>query len=95
MSTIIAVRKGSQACIAADSMTTWGGHIRERKGYEVNSDKIFQYNDSYIGMVGFAGHQMVLKSYLAGLKEKADLSSSESIFEFWRTMHKELKDQYL
>jgi ATP-dependent protease HslVU (ClpYQ) peptidase subunit len=94
MSTIIVVRKGTHACIAADSMTTWGGHIRERNGYEVSNEKIFPYHDSYIGMVGFAGHQMVLRSYLSGLKERADLSSAETIFEFWRKMHRELKDQY-
>jgi ATP-dependent protease HslVU (ClpYQ) peptidase subunit len=94
MSTVLVVQKGLQACIAADSLTTWGSHIRERKGYEQNNDKIFEYNESYFGMVGFAGNQMVLRSYLSGLKEKADLSSSEAIFEFWRKMHKELKDQY-
>jgi ATP-dependent HslUV protease, peptidase subunit HslV len=94
MSTILVVRKGNQAVIAADSLTTWGGHIREKKGYEFNNDKIFQYEDSYIGMVGFAGHQTVLRSYLAGLKEKPDFSTQVSIFEFWRKMHKELKEQY-
>ncbi len=94
MSTVIVVRKGSQACIAADSLTTWGSHIRERKGFELNNDKIFQYNESYFGMVGFAGNQTVLKSYLTGLKEKPDLSSSEAIFEFWRKMHKDLKEHY-
>ena len=94
MSTIIVVRKGGLACIAADSMTTWGGHIRQRQKYELNNGKVFQYHDSYIGMVGFAGHQIVLKSYLSSLKEKADLSSTEAIFEFWRKMHRELKDQY-
>ena len=94
MSTIIVVRKGAQACIAADSMTTWGGHIRQRQEYELNNGKIFKYHDAFIGMVGFTGHQMVLKSYLSTLKEKADLSSAEAIFEFWRKMHKELKDQY-
>lgn len=94
MSTVLVVRKGATACIAADSLTTWGGHIRERKGYEFENDKIFQFHDSYFGMVGFAGNQIVLRSYLAGLKEKPELSSQESIFEFWRRMHKDLKDQY-
>lgn len=94
MSTVIIVRKGNTACIAADSLTTWGGHIRERKGYEFDNDKIFKFNDSYFGMVGFAGNQIVLRSYLSGLKENPDLSSQEAIFEFWRKMHKDLKDQY-
>lgn len=94
MSTVLVVRKGATACIAADSLTTWGSHLREKKGYELDNDKIFKYNESYFGMVGFAGNQTVLKSYLAGFKESADLSSSEAIFEFWRKMHKELKDQY-
>lgn len=94
MSTVLVVRKGATACIAADSLTSWGGHLREKKGYEINNEKIFKYNDAYFGMVGFAGNQIVLRSYLAGLKEKADLTSQEAIFEFWRKMHKELKDQY-
>jgi ATP-dependent protease HslVU (ClpYQ) peptidase subunit len=88
------VRKGKKACIAADSLTTWGSHIRERRGYSLGNDKVFKYEDSYIGLVGFAGHQMVLKSYLFGLEEPADFSSGPAIFEFWRKMHRELKDSY-
>ena len=50
MSTIVAVRKNNQACIAADTLTTFGD-IRQSSEHDLTSDKILKHHDNYIGIV--------------------------------------------
>ena len=55
MSTIVAIVKNGKACIAADSLTTFGD-IRQSSDYDLTSEKILQHKDSYVGIVGCAAH---------------------------------------
>ncbi len=91
MSTIAMARKGGHACIAADTLTSFG-ELRQHSSYEKNGDKIFFDGENYIGIVGSAAHELVMKSLLANVEY--DFSSRTNIFESLRRMHPLLKDEY-
>jgi ATP-dependent HslUV protease, peptidase subunit HslV len=92
MSTIVAVRKGEQVCIAADSLTSFGD-TRLAAGYDAAYDKIHAFRDNFLGVVGSAAHLQVFQSIFT---EEAghDLSSRAAIFETFRALHPRLKDEY-
>jgi ATP-dependent protease HslVU (ClpYQ) peptidase subunit len=92
MSTIVAVRKGAQVCIAADSLTSFGD-TRLAAGYDAAYDKIHAYRDNFLGVVGSAAHLQVFQSIFAQDAEY-DLSSRGAIFETFRSLHPRLKDEY-
>lgn len=92
MSTIVAVRKGKQACIAADSLTTYG-ETRQSSAYDLSSEKIHRFDDNYMGLVGSAAHHIVMQSLLAdGTNHRFD--SRMAIFESLRYLHPILKEHY-
>ncbi len=91
MSTIVIAKKDEVASIAADTLTSFG-ELRQHSRYEENGDKIFFDGDNYIGIVGSAAHELVMRSLLS--RCDYDFSSRESIFESLRRMHPLLKDDY-
>lgn len=91
MTTIVVVRKGNEAAIAADSLTTFGP-TRLAPSYDRDPHKIITYRDSFIGVAGSAAHQMVLESLLAK-HPSLDLSSKEAIYEAFRRLHPLLKEE--
>jgi ATP-dependent protease HslVU (ClpYQ) peptidase subunit len=93
MSTIVVVRKGGFACIACDTLATIGS-LKQKAHYVEVPDKIFRFQDTYIGTVGYAVHNAVLQSYFTRHPENVTLDSPAGIFETWRTMHKVLRDEY-
>ena len=94
MSTLVAVRKNNQICIAGDSLTTFGD-TRLSSGYDAAHDKIHRYGDNYIGVVGSAAHSLVLQSVFDDkAAHKHDLSSRQAIFETFRALHPKLKEEY-
>jgi ATP-dependent HslUV protease, peptidase subunit HslV len=92
MSTIVAVRKGEQVCIAADSLTSFGD-TRLAAGYDAAYDKIHAFRDNFLGVVGSAAHLQVFESIFTEGAEH-DLSSRAAIFETFRALHPRLKDEY-
>ncbi len=92
MSTIVVVRKNKQACIAADSVTSFGDTLLPAD-FDQASDKITYHLGNYIGTVGSAAHQLVLESALHSIRQ-VDLHTRQSIFESFRRLHKTLKDDY-
>ena len=93
MSTIVVVRKGAVACIACDTMATIGA-IKQKAHYVEAPDKIFRFQDAYIGTVGYAVHNAVLQSYFPRHPENVNLDHPAGIFETWRVMNKVLRDEY-
>lgn len=93
MSTIVVVKKNGKACIAADSLTSFGD-LRMGAGYETDYDKIQKHDDSFYGIVGSAAHALVMESILKDSDVKVDLSSRENIFETFRALHPVLKEKY-
>ena len=92
MTTIVIVRKGDTAAIAADSLTTFG-ETRLAAVHDRTYDKIVRYKDTYIGLCGSAAHQLVFESLLAK-HDKLDFSNRASIFETFRMLHPILKEQH-
>jgi ATP-dependent protease HslVU (ClpYQ) peptidase subunit len=91
MTTIVVVRKGDTAVIAADSLTTFGT-TRLAPAYDRSPEKITRHGDSYIGVAGSAAHQLVLENLLgrAGL----DFRGKAAIYESFRKLHPLLKDEH-
>ena len=91
MTTIVVVRKGGTAVIAADSLTTFGP-TRLAPAYDRHPQKVAAYRDSFIGVAGSAAHQLVLENLLArtpGL----DFHGKAAIYESFRKLHPMLKDE--
>lgn len=92
MSTIVAVRKGKQACIAADTLTSFGD-TRQSAAYELAHDKIHRFEDNYMGIVGSAAHHIVMQSLLTDAANHR-FDGRMAIFETFRYLHPILKDKY-
>jgi ATP-dependent HslUV protease, peptidase subunit HslV len=93
MSTVTVVRKNGHVAIAADTLTTYGD-TKESAPYMADHSKIFRVGENYIGTVGHASWDLVLKSYFRQLEELPRLDSVDAVFEFARTLHRALKDDY-
>ena len=92
MTTLVVVRKGNQAVIAADSLTTFGD-TRLSAQFDKSPEKILHHRDTYLGFCGSAAHQLVFESLLRR-HEDLDFSSRFAIFETFRKLHPLLKEQH-
>ena len=93
MSTIVAVKKNGKACIAADTLTTFG-EIKQSSEYDITHDKIHAYKDNYLGIVGSAAHHTVIQSILEKHGEALSFNNQFSVFEAFRKLHPILKEDY-
>ena len=93
MSTVVVVKKAGKVSIAADSLTSFGD-LRMGADYEAGHDKILVHQDSYLGIVGSAAHQLVMESILRKDAIRVDFSSRLAVFETFRSLHPVLKDKY-
>ena len=91
MTTIVVVRKGDTAVIAADSLTTCGT-TRLAPDYDRAPHKIAVYRDSFIGVAGSAAHQLVLENILERHPD-LELHGRAAIYETFRKLHPVLKDE--
>jgi len=91
MTTIVVVRKGDTAVIAADSLTTFGT-TRLAPAYDRHPEKVTRYGDSYLGVAGSAAHQLVLENLLARTPN-LDFHGKGAIYESFRKLHPALKDE--
>ncbi|MEP7068738.1 MAG: MFS transporter [Usitatibacter sp.] len=91
MTTIVVVRKGGTAVIAADSLTTFGT-TRLAPAYDRHPQKITAYGDSFIGVAGSAAHQLVLENLLER-NANLDLHGKSALYETFRKLHPILKDE--
>jgi ATP-dependent protease HslVU (ClpYQ) peptidase subunit len=91
MTTIVVVRKGKEAALAADSLTTFGS-TRLAPHYDRSPHKVITYGDSFIGVAGSAAHQLVLENLLAKNPDLA-MHGREAIYESFRRLHPLLKDE--
>ena len=91
MTTIVVVRKGDTAVIAADSLTTFGT-TRLAPQYDRAPHKVAVYRDSVIGVAGSAAHQLVLENILERHPD-LELHGRAAIYETFRKLHPVLKDE--
>ena len=92
MSTITVVQKESSVAIAADSLTTWGS-AKDSAAHVVNHSKIIRVGDSYLGISGPTSAKLALNDYFAS-RSDVDLTTVESIFRTWLSLHSSLKSHY-
>jgi len=92
MTTITVARKGREVAIAADSQSTFGD-TRLTSTYDARYNKIFQLDDSFIGISGSAAHDLVFQSALSKLKNR-DFSSRAAVFDTFRKLHHKLKEDF-
>ena len=92
MTTVVVVRKGGQAVIAADSLSTFGD---TRMGARDDAcwDKIFESHGSFFSISGSAAHDLVLQSLLKKVKA-VGFDSRMAIFESFRKLHPKLKEDF-
>jgi ATP-dependent protease HslVU (ClpYQ) peptidase subunit len=89
MSVIVAIRKGNQVAMAADTLTSFGDseHMPQDNA---RTAKVGRIGDSLIGGAGWAVYDDILNDFLA-TRPTPDLSSSRNIFtfflDFWRALH--------
>jgi ATP-dependent HslUV protease subunit HslV len=91
MTTIVIVRKGDSAVIAADSLTTFGT-TRLAPAYDRSPEKIVAYRDSFIGVAGSAAHQLVIESVLKR-NPNLDMHGKAAIYESFRKLHPVFKEE--
>ena len=94
MSTIVAVLKNNTACIAADSLTSFGD-TRQAAEFVTDYDKILAFGEQcYIGIVGSAAHHLVMQNLFEKHRDKINFDDRFKIFESMRQIHPILKDEY-
>ena len=97
MTTVVAVRKGGQVTMAADSLVTFGDTRLSHRA-EANQ-KIFTVEDaagqSLFAVAGAAAHFLVLQHALAAQPREALLfGSKHEIFRTFTLLHPVLKDSF-
>jgi ATP-dependent protease HslVU (ClpYQ) peptidase subunit len=97
MTTVVAVRKGGQVAMAADSLVTFGDTRLSHRS-EANQ-KIFSVDDaagqSLFAVAGAAAHFLVLQHALAAQPREALLfGSKHEIFRTFTLLHPVLKDSF-
>jgi len=93
MSTVVVVRKNGVACIAADSLTSYGD-LKLSSRYDPHSEKIQTFGETHLSIVGSAAHTLVIESVLNKKDLFANFSSREEIFKTFSLVHTELKDNF-
>ena len=93
MSTIVVVKKGGRAVIAADTLTKFGPTKVEGR-YVRNRDKILHFRDTYIGIVGAATHHNVFESVIRKYPGKLSFNGAGEIFETYLQLHPIFKEEY-
>ena len=94
MSTIVTVLKNNRACIAADSLTSFGDTLQAAE-FVADYEKIIPFGEkNYIGIVGSAAHHLVMQNLLHKHADKVDFSDRFRIFESMRQLHPILKEEY-
>lgn len=93
MSSLVVVKKSGRVVIAADSLTTFGRTKFGRK-YQRQSEKIHQFESSYIGIVGDAAHSNVFECILEKYGKYLHFNSRQQIFKTYLRLHKILRDEF-
>lgn len=93
MTTIVVVKKGGIAAIAADTLTKWGP-VKESADYIVNSEKIVKVGNSHVAVTGDATFKMILRDYFLDNAKDVRFDNPIEIFRTWNHLHSVLKSRY-
>lgn len=93
MTTIAVAKKNGRTAIAADTLSTIGSTKCDSK-YLANGEKILQFSDNHIGLVGEAAHAHVFASIIKKYPKHLSFNSATDIFESYLKLHPILKDEF-
>jgi len=93
LSTIVVARKGKTACIAADTLTTFGD-IRLSSKLDSHHSKIQTFGKTHMGIVGSAAHTLVAERAFRDKEVGADFGTRDSAFDSLIRLHPLLKEKY-
>lgn len=93
MTTIVVVKKGKEAAIAADTLTTYGSQL-ESSRYIKNSKKIFKYKNSFFAFTGWSALQTALEDLLEKSEREILLRNEKEVFNAHLLIHQRLKEDY-
>lgn len=93
MSIIVAVRKGNQAVIAADTAQS-DDELVMRGDYLVNHNKLVQAGTSWIGLAGWSASQDIFESLARHHADIMQFDSREQIFDSFIKIHELMKSKY-
>lgn len=93
MTTVVVTKKAGFACIAADTLATYGD-MCESADLIVNSDKLVRLGDAWIAPTGPASAQLVLRHFIASYEELPVLEDIDGIFDFLTQFQRALRDEY-
>ncbi len=93
MSTLVMVEKNGVACMAAETLTSFGSWKQPAK-YTVRPEKILRIGACYLGVVGLVANRSVLESVFAGDLQLPEVRNELELFEFSLELHRRLKDGY-
>lgn len=93
MTTVVVTKKNGVACIAADTLATYGD-LKEPADLVASSDKLVQVGEAWVAPTGPASAQLILGHHLRGLKEMPQLRNTDQIFDFLTQLQRSLRDDY-
>jgi ATP-dependent protease HslVU (ClpYQ) peptidase subunit len=93
MTTVVVTKKNGQACIAADTLATYGD-MRETAELIANSDKLVRIGDAWVAPTGPASAQLVLRHFIASYDELPVLEDIDGIFDFLTHFQRALREEY-
>ncbi|MEM9803211.1 MAG: hypothetical protein AAGA20_23030 [Planctomycetota bacterium] len=93
MTTVVVTKKNGIACIAADTLATYGD-TRESAELIANSDKLVRIGDAWLAPTGPASAQLVLRHFVATYEELPVLEDIDGIFDFLTQFQRALRDEY-
>jgi ATP-dependent HslUV protease, peptidase subunit HslV len=93
MSTIVIVRKGDRAVMAADSLSTYGS-LKFGHDYHAQSDKIQKIGANFVGIAGAAVHASVLASLARKHPKSLVFDNEAAIFDSLVRIHPILKKEF-
>jgi ATP-dependent protease HslVU (ClpYQ) peptidase subunit len=79
--------------MAAETLATFGSRKQSAR-YVARPEKIIRLGSSYVGTVGWSVTQTVLESALSQGNELPEFRNELELFEFSRSLHQRLKDEY-
>lgn len=91
MSIAVAVHKGQELVIAADTQDSFGSNRVSFENYR--SKKIVSIGDSYVATSGWGVYEDILTDYLA-TRESVALNTKPQIFAFFMKFWKDLHEHY-
>lgn len=93
MSIIVAIRKGDEAIIAADTAQSDDSLIM-KASYLVNHNKIIRAGDNWVGLAGWSASQDIFESLVKNHFDVMKFDSRQNIFESFRAIHEIMKEKY-